>query len=177
MRSERSERGNGNKRKNSTNTPSPPHRYFTGVDNADQIVRAIFSPCGTYVIAGSDNGEVMVWNSKTGMRVSSPLDGISYPKPINSITWHPKQHVVAFSCYGGPYPVTLYSADRDPSKQSAVIDASEVSVEEVMKKEDDGDKEIKILRRKENRQRYRELKERALARRLEKQENDFFAKE
>jgi len=150
--------------------------YFTGVDNMDQIVRATYSPCGTYVIAGSDQGTVMCWNSKTGMRVSSSLDGISYSKPINSITWHPNQHVVAFCSYGGAFPVTLYSADRDPSKQQQKL-VEQVEDVVATREEDQAEKEEKVLRRKENRQRYKELKEKALQRKLEKQEKDYFSKE
>ena len=146
--------------------------FFTGVDNMDQIIRAIFSPCGTYVIAGSDQGSVMVWNSKTGLRLPNPLDGICYAKPINSITWHPKQHVVAFCAYGGPYPITLYSADRDPTKQQVVVKDEELV--ETKPNDNVEVKEEKVLRRKENRQRYKELKERALQRRLDKQESDLF---
>jgi len=102
------------------------------------------------------------------------LDGIHYAKPINTISWHPTQHIVAFCSYGGNYPVTLYSANRDPSKKQ--ISIVEEVVEELGEKEKEADQEEKLLRRKENRSRYKQLKERALQRKLELQEKEFLAK-
>ncbi|GMH86730.1 hypothetical protein TL16_g10637 [Triparma laevis f. inornata] len=99
---------------------------YAGADNHNSIVRASYSACGKYVISGTDQGNLLVWDSKTGLRNSSSLDSVSFAQPINSVVWHPTQHCVAVCCYGGPFPVLMYSADRDPTKQM-VAPGSQIS--------------------------------------------------
>jgi hypothetical protein len=147
---------------------------YAGADNHKSIVRASYSACGKYVISGTDQGTLMVWDSKTGLRINSNLDSVSYAEPINNVMWHPTQHIVAVCSYGGPYPVLLYSADRDPTKQVAIVSregegGGEGAAGEGGGEGDKADNEERraVLeeKRKANRARYNELREKALARR------------
>ncbi|GMH84601.1 hypothetical protein TrST_g802 [Triparma strigata] len=146
---------------------------YAGADNHNSIVRGSYSACGKYVISGTDQGNLLVWDSKTGLRTSSSLDSVSFAEPINSVVWHPTQHCVAVCCYGGPFPVLMYSADRDPSKQMAapgqgleVGDGEEGGAGERDDVVDDDQRRALLEeKRKANRARYQELRDKALKRR------------
>jgi hypothetical protein len=91
------------------------------------------------------------------------------------VCWHPTQHVIAVGCYGGEFPVLMYSADRDPSKAAATAVVEEVgevdNEKENAKSKEEGEKNRALLeeKRKANRERYLELKANALQRRTEGQ--------
>ncbi len=146
---------------------------YAGADNHNSLVRATYSACGKWIIAGTDQGTIIVWDAKSGMRTSCDLDSVCYAEPVNTVAWHPTQHVVACSSYGGSYPVLLYSADRDPTKSAQQISTGDVGVSVGEGNNDDGGegmgaserKEILEEKRNANRQRYQELKEKALLRR------------
>jgi len=148
---------------------------YSGADNHDSIVRACYSACGKYVVAGTDQGAVMVWDSKSGLRISSELDSIQYAAPLNSVCWHPTQHVVAVSSYGGDFPVLMYSADRDPSRGVELVEeGGEVEGgergeggEKRSEEEERERKELLEEKRRANRERYAELKAKAMQRRGE----------
>ena len=154
---------------------------FSGVDNHSSVVRATFSPDGRYVIAGNDKGGCSVWDSKTGYRIWSPVDSINYSSPLNSVCWHPTQHVIAVASYGGGYPVLLYSADHDPSKAAAQAGSAGAAPEEEGSAEpaaggalDDETAAREALARREaleekrarNREKYADLKDKALQRKM-----------
>jgi hypothetical protein len=114
----------------------------------------------------------MVWDSKTGLRISSPLDSVQYAGPLNSVCWHPQQHVIAVCCYGGDYPVLMYSADRDPTKSSSgagMVEeiGEEADKEEVVRSaEEEAERAAAIAeKRRLNRERFAQLKKEAMARR------------
>lgn len=150
---------------------------YAGCDNHNNIVRATYSACGKFVIAGTDTGKLVVWDSKTGLKISSKLDTVSYSQPINSVVWHPTQHVVAVCSYGGTFPVLMYSADRDVKRALMVgKEEREGENEEVGAGEAEGGREVDVVdeeerraaleeKRKANRVRYAELKEKAMKRR------------
>ena len=61
---------------------------YAGADNHKSIVRASYSACGKYVVAGSDQGTLMVWDAKTGelsnsTRMASTYFFIMCPLPDN----------------------------------------------------------------------------------------------
>jgi WD40 repeat protein len=151
------------------------HASYAGCDNHNSIVRATYSACGKFIIAGTDTGQLVVWDAKTGLKISTKLDGVSYSQPINSVVWHPSQHVIAVCSYGGSSPVLMYSADRDP-KKALMMGKEEGEAEEggegtkekeaeVVKVDEEERRAALEEKRKANRARYSELKERAMKRR------------
>ena len=135
---------------------------------------------------------MLVWDSKTGLKVSSDLDSVKYAAPVNSVLWHPSQHVIAICAYGGTYPVLMYSADRDPKKSTVVKSLATLEGGGAMADvdlagtldsttglglgsttdgadpfEDEQRKAALDEKRKANRARYLELKEKAMKRKME----------
>merc|ERR1719231_2185941 len=76
------------------------------------MIRARFSPDGRYVIAGSEDGRVYVWETSSNLRVAAALSIVSYPQPLCDVSWHPTQHVLALTCFGGESPTLIYYAER-----------------------------------------------------------------
>lgn len=165
---------------------------YAGTDNHNSIVRAGYSACGKFIVAGTDVGTLLVWDSKTGLKVSSDLDSVKYAAPVNSVLWHPSQHVIAICAYGGTYPVLMYSADRDPKKSTVVKSLATLEGGGAMADvdlagtldsttglglgsttdgadpfEDEQRKAALDEKRKANRARYLELKEKAMKRKME----------
>ena len=76
------------------------------------VIRAKFSPDGTYVLAGSEDGKVYAWDTVSASPVSF-LDGkFGYSAPLCDLSFHPKQHLVALTCFGGDHPVLVYCTNR-----------------------------------------------------------------
>lgn len=88
--------------------------HFKGTICQSALVRAVFSPDGNFVIAGSEDGTVCVWDAATGLRLnSSPfLDKVRYRAPICDVSWHPTQHVVAITAYGADQQLLVCYANR-----------------------------------------------------------------
>ena len=93
----------------STNRPI---KVYTGSMCRLSMIRARFSPDGRYVIAGSEDGRAYVWDALSGIRVQAALNSLSYPQPLCDVAWHPSQHVLALTCFGGESPVLVYYAER-----------------------------------------------------------------
>ena len=93
-------------------TTSQPVAHFKGNLVRAGVIRAKFSPDGTYVLAGSEDGKVYAWDTVSASPVSF-LDGkFGYSAPLCDLSFHPKQHLVALTCFGGDHPVLVYCTNR-----------------------------------------------------------------
>ena len=54
---------------------------------------SLISPCGSWVIAGSDCGLVIVWNTDTGDKVCV-LQQLAYDKQVSAVAFHPHEHAL-----------------------------------------------------------------------------------
>ena len=87
--------------------------------------RATISPDGRYAISGvsalsSSNAEghynLKVWEAQEGNIYPSTLSEINLPFPVRSISWHPKQHVLAVAMVGLGAAVAIYSGERESAE-------------------------------------------------------------
>lgn len=87
------------------------HR-LRGLLNVREQVRGCVSPCGTWVISGSEDQGIYVWNSDTGEMVSAfmdlPIDGT-----ISCVDYHPHEHMMAVCSYSSEAPVLILDYDQD----------------------------------------------------------------
>ncbi|KAJ8605219.1 hypothetical protein CTAYLR_000462 [Chrysophaeum taylorii] len=91
------------------------------------VVRAVFSPDGLMVMSGSEDGAVYVWDTATGRRLHLPFGDICFHQPVCDLSWHPTQHAIAFTAYGGAHPVLVYCARRPAQPEPIVPLASTAS--------------------------------------------------
>ncbi|XP_075718618.1 jouberin isoform X2 [Rhinoderma darwinii] len=107
-------------------------KKYIGATNYREKLHSAFTPCGTFVIAGSEDGVAYVWNAETGDQVAKYTE-LSYTAPLRDVAFHPHEHMVAFCAYGPSQPIIVYiydykvaqleaesvQADRDANRQSS----------------------------------------------------------
>ncbi|XP_060521087.1 jouberin-like isoform X2 [Cylas formicarius] len=69
------------------------------------------SPCGVYAVCGSENGLVIMWNTKTGN--DEKTLGAFPQKVVHCVQFHPKLNMLAVAHYGSDEPVLVYSSMSD----------------------------------------------------------------
>ena len=111
-------------------------KYCSGSQNLRKPIGGCITPCGTYVFSGSQDGGVYVWDADTGQEekiYDKPLGfsaaTVSWPRGstggglppnsvVQSIAYHPQDHIVAFAGTGlhpddgSPVPVTVFRSDK-----------------------------------------------------------------
>ena len=95
---------------------------FKGNVVETSFIRAEFSPEGSIVMAGSEDGNVYAWYTRSTTPISLPVSHLGYTTPLCDLSWHPTQHVIAYTCYGGAHPVLLYFAHR-PEVPSLLVES------------------------------------------------------
>lgn len=66
------------------------------------------SPCGNYVVAGSENSSVNIWKLKTGKYVGSLVPYKNKAITIHALQFHPKDNIMAVGHFGDDLPVLLF---------------------------------------------------------------------
>ncbi|KAK9872920.1 hypothetical protein WA026_020272 [Henosepilachna vigintioctopunctata] len=77
------------------------------------------SPCGHFIMAGSENSLINIWNVKTGKYVGNliPFDGQSCIT-INALSINPKDNMLAIGHFGSRLPVLLLRYDQNNMKKN-----------------------------------------------------------
>lgn len=91
---------------------------YLGASNFKEHIRSTLSACGTFVIAGSEDGYAYVWNTETGDLVSV-YTSLRYHHAVSDVQFHPLDHIVAFASFGDSHPVLLYHYDSKVAKEEA----------------------------------------------------------
>ncbi|OHT10406.1 hypothetical protein TRFO_20376 [Tritrichomonas foetus] len=85
-----------------------PSQRYVGASCSKFRMESSFSPDGSYVIAGSENGSVMLWSVKG----SDPVPVIEWNRkfsyPVTTIAWNPTDDMVAFSSFGSGQPILIF---------------------------------------------------------------------
>ncbi|XP_052607113.1 jouberin isoform X1 [Peromyscus californicus insignis] len=93
-------------------------RKFVGAANYREKIHSTFTPCGTFLFSGSEDGIVYVWNPETGEQVAMYSD-LPFKSTIRDISYHPFENMVAFCAFGQSEPVLLYVYDFHVAQQEA----------------------------------------------------------
>ncbi|CAH1775536.1 unnamed protein product, partial [Owenia fusiformis] len=95
-------------------------RYF-GALNFREQVRSTITPCGTFVMSGSEDFTACVWNAETGDQVANYSE-LGYKHAVCDVDYHPHDHMVAFAAFGENHPIMVYNYDHRVAQIDAGID-------------------------------------------------------
>ncbi|XP_031703160.1 jouberin [Anarrhichthys ocellatus] len=90
-------------------------KKYTGATNYRERIYSTFTPCGSFIFSGSEDGMAYVWNTDTGDQVAVYSE-LLYPTALHGVSFHPHENMVAFSAFGQSQPVRLYLYDRKVSQ-------------------------------------------------------------
>ncbi|KAJ3613669.1 hypothetical protein NHX12_019915, partial [Muraenolepis orangiensis] len=93
-------------------------KKFTGATTYRERICSTFSPCGTFLFSGSEDGMAYVWNAETGDQVAVYSE-LCYPAALRDVSFHPHENMVAFCAFGQGQPIHVYLHDREVSQLEA----------------------------------------------------------
>jgi len=100
---------------------------FPGISLTGTFTRAYFSADGGLIACGStdSNGnKIKFWDSQSGDTVLSRLSEVVLPFSVRSLSWHPKQHMVAVAMLGSNASLLLYVAEKESIRCTAARKAA-----------------------------------------------------
>ncbi|XP_013876780.1 jouberin [Austrofundulus limnaeus] len=90
-------------------------KKYTGVTNYRERIYSTFTPCGTFIFSGSEDGMAYVWNTDTGDQVAVYSE-LCYHTALHGVSFHPYENMVAFCACGQNQPVHVYLYDHKVSQ-------------------------------------------------------------
>lgn len=86
-------------------------KKYIGATNYRERINSTFTPCGSFIFSGSEDGLAYVWNSETGDQVAVYSE-LCYSSPIRAVAFHPHENMVAFCSFGQNQLIHLYLYDQ-----------------------------------------------------------------
>ncbi|KAG7176425.1 jouberin-like [Homarus americanus] len=105
------------------------HKHWTithrlrGLLNVREQVRGCVSPCGTWVISGSEDCGLYVWNSDTGDMTSAFMD-LPINGTISCVDYHPHDNMMALCSYSSEAPVLILVYNQESLPANTTIPMS-----------------------------------------------------
>ncbi|XP_069462846.1 jouberin [Ambystoma mexicanum] len=93
-------------------------KKYIGATNYREKIHSAFTPCGTFLFSGSEDGMAYVWNTETGDQVAKYSD-LCYTSTLRDVDFHPHEHMVAFCAFGQSQPILVYIYDHKVSQLEA----------------------------------------------------------
>ncbi|XP_014681830.1 PREDICTED: jouberin-like isoform X1 [Priapulus caudatus] len=84
---------------------------YHGSLNFRERLRSCITPCGTFVMSGSEDGMAYVWNTDTGDHVAVYSE-LPYKHTVADVRYHPHDHIVAFCSFKQGHPILVYKYDH-----------------------------------------------------------------
>ncbi|KAK7058710.1 hypothetical protein SK128_009689 [Halocaridina rubra] len=95
------------------------HRLTGGLNVREQL-RGCVSPCGTWVISGSEDYGIYIWHSDTGELLAAFLN-LSIKGSISCVDFHPFDNMIAICSYASQTPVLILSHNPEKKPLSSNI--------------------------------------------------------
>ncbi|RXN18085.1 jouberin isoform X1 [Labeo rohita] len=86
-------------------------KKYIGATNYRERINSTYTPCGSFIFSGSEDGLAYVWNSETGDQVAVYSE-LCYTSALRAVAFHPHENMVAFCSFGQNQPIHLYLYDR-----------------------------------------------------------------
>lgn len=104
---------------------------YTGHTNSREHIRCTVSPCGTYVLSASEDGDVYVWLVETGEVSYTYKTGI--PHSTSDVKFHPHDNFAVISAFGSAQPVVFYKRE-EKNKDVAMLPEGTVQMGAIKEK-------------------------------------------
>lgn len=85
-----------------------PSQRYVGALCSRFRMESHFSPDGSFVIAGSENGSVMLWTVKGSDPIPVIEWSMKFSQPVTTIAWNPAEDTIAFSSFGSGQPILIF---------------------------------------------------------------------
>ncbi|KAI9526994.1 hypothetical protein NQZ68_034665 [Dissostichus eleginoides] len=86
-------------------------KRYIGATNYRERLCSTFTPCGSFLFSGSEDGMAYVWNTDTGDQLAVYSE-LSFSTALHGVCFHPHENMVAFSAFGQEQLIHLYLHDR-----------------------------------------------------------------
>jgi len=73
----------------------------------------MISPDGQYVLSGSEDGKLYLWDFHTGEPYNTEHLGTSFVGPVTDVDWNQGYHMVAVSGFGDQYPILIFASELE----------------------------------------------------------------
>ncbi|XP_032664574.1 jouberin-like [Odontomachus brunneus] len=87
---------------------------YDGLNNQKVQTKACISPCGSLVFCGGEDSVLNVWHLETGEHLAKYTNERDY-RAVTCVDYHPYNHVLAYSGFGGPTAVRVLRFNKDAS--------------------------------------------------------------
>lgn len=85
-----------------------PSQRYVGALCSKFRIESHFSPDGSFVISGSENGSVMLWTVKGSDPIPVIEWSMKFSQPVTTIAWNPAEDTIAFSSFGTGQPILIF---------------------------------------------------------------------
>ena len=87
-------------------------------------MRSVYSPCGHYVVAGSEDGRAYLWDLGS-QKILRTYKHLGFAEPVHAVAWHPWDHMIAFASFGRAQPIVVMRYDpNDPGAPGEVAETA-----------------------------------------------------
>jgi jouberin len=92
---------------------------YSGVKNSKNAQKCTISPCGSYIVSGSETGQVYFWDTNTSKIVHAEGKNYGFTHSVFQVAWSQKEHLVAFCSFGSNEPIRIYAYEKKIEEKDA----------------------------------------------------------
>ncbi|KAH0791215.1 jouberin isoform X4 [Histomonas meleagridis] len=85
-----------------------PSQRYGGIICQKFHMMSTFSPDGKYILAGSEDGSVVLWVTRTAEPVTVKEWVCKFDQPVTSVAWNRVENMIAFSSFGDGQPILVF---------------------------------------------------------------------